>query len=47
MVLDKNQMHALDDMYLAVEDMRPAGLSLEHQLHPIQSFLILPLFALF
>ena len=47
MVLDKKQMQALDDMYLAVEDMRPVGLSLEHQLHPVQSFLILPLFALF
>ena len=47
MVSDKAQMHALDDMYLAVEDMRPAGISLEHLLHPIQAFLILPLFALF
>lgn len=47
MVVDKAQMDALDDMYLAVEDMRPAGISLEHQLHPVQAFLILPLFALF
>ena len=46
-VTDKAQMKALDDIYLAVEDMRPAGISLEHHLHPIQSFLILPLFALF
>ncbi|MGD8818300.1 MAG: Na+/H+ antiporter NhaA [Acidobacteriota bacterium] len=43
----KEQMKALDDMYLAIEDMRPAGIALEHDLHPIQSFLILPLFALF
>ena len=43
----KEHREALDDIYLAVEDMRPAGLTLEHQLHPIQSFLILPLFALF
>jgi NhaA family Na+:H+ antiporter len=47
MVADKEQLHALDDMYLAVEDMRPAGISLEHLLHPVQAFLILPLFALF
>jgi len=44
---NKEQMRALDDMYLAIEDMRPAGISLEHQLHPVQSFIILPLFALF
>lgn len=47
MVKDKDQMAALDDIYLVAEDIRPAGLSLEHQLHPVQSFLILPLFALF
>jgi len=47
MVRDKNQMKALDDIYLVTEDIRPAGLSLENQLHPVQSFLILPLFALF
>ena len=47
MVDNHEQMDALDDMYLAVEDMRPAGISLEHNLHPIQAFLILPLFALF
>jgi NhaA family Na+:H+ antiporter len=47
MVKDKTQMVALDDLYLAVEDMRPAGIVLEHHLHPIQNFFILPLFALF
>ncbi len=47
MVEDKEQMNALDDMYLAVEDMRPPGISLEHHLHPLQAFVILPLFALF
>ena len=46
-ITDKEQMRALDDMYLAIEDMRPAGISLESQLHPVQSFVILPLFALF
>lgn len=46
-VQQKAQMKALDDIYLAVADMRPAGIALEHELHPIQAFLILPLFALF
>ena len=46
-VRDKAQLHALDDLYLATEDMRPAGITLEHMLHPLQAFLILPLFALF
>ena len=47
MVKDKSQMRALNDLYIAVEDMRPAGIIIEHHLHPIQTFLILPLFALF
>jgi len=44
---DRCQLHALDDLFLAASDMRPAGITLEHALHPVQSFLILPLFALF
>lgn len=47
MVADKSQLDALDDLYLTVEDMRPAGIALEHLLHPLQVFLILPLFAFF
>ena len=47
MVTDKRQMRLLDDLYLTVEDMRPAGIVIEHHLHPIQTFLILPLFAFF
>lgn len=45
MVTNKNQLKALDDLYLTVEDMRPVGVALEHLLHPLQVFLILPLFA--
>ncbi len=41
------QRHALGDLALAAERMQPAGLKLEHRLHSIQAFLILPLFALF
>jgi NhaA family Na+:H+ antiporter len=46
MVTDKSQLRALDYIYNAADDMIPAGLRLEQQLHPFQSFLILPLFAL-
>lgn len=45
MVTDNTQLKSLDDLYLAVEDMRPVGVALEHLLHPLQVFLILPLFA--
>jgi NhaA family Na+:H+ antiporter len=47
MVGDKAQLHALDDIHEASGDMIPPGIALEHRLHPVQSFLILPLFALF
>lgn len=47
MVRHKDQLHTLDDMHLAVEDMRKAGISLEHHVYPVRSLLILPLFALF
>jgi NhaA family Na+:H+ antiporter len=47
MVDDKEQLHALYDMHAATGDMIPPGIALERYLHPVQSFLILPLFALF
>ena len=47
MVDNPEQMEALDELYLAADDLRPPGLVLEHYLHPVQAFLILPLFALF
>ncbi|MCP4897793.1 MAG: Na+/H+ antiporter NhaA [bacterium] len=46
MLDNENQMDALDDIARCAEDMRPAGLSLEHYLHPVQALLILPIFAL-
>ncbi|MCA8981762.1 MAG: Na+/H+ antiporter NhaA [Planctomycetes bacterium] len=46
-VEDPAQMAALDDLFQTVDDMRPAGLALEHQLHPVQAFWILPIFAFF
>jgi NhaA family Na+:H+ antiporter len=47
MVSDNAQLHALDDIHRVTGDMIPPGLALEHQLHPVQAFFILPLFALF
>jgi NhaA family Na+:H+ antiporter len=47
MVADKQQLRAIGQIYLAAEQMIPAGIRLEEHLHPIQAFLILPLFALF
>jgi len=47
MIHDHEQLEALGDIYVAAEDMTPAGIRLEHHLHPVTSFLILPLFALF
>jgi NhaA family Na+:H+ antiporter len=47
MVDDKEQLHALYDMHAATGDMIPPGIALERHLHPLQAFLILPLFALF
>ncbi|MCB9914813.1 MAG: Na+/H+ antiporter NhaA [Planctomycetes bacterium] len=47
MVHRAHEMEALDDLYLTAERMRPPGLALEHLLHPVQAFFVLPLFAFF
>lgn len=47
MVSNKQQLRAIGQIYLAAEQMIPAGIRLEEHLHPIQAFLVLPLFALF
>jgi NhaA family Na+:H+ antiporter len=47
MVSDKKQRQAIIQIYHAAESMIPAGIHLEEYLHPIQAFLILPIFALF
>jgi NhaA family Na+:H+ antiporter len=47
MVDNKQQYQAINQIYLAAEDMIPAGIYLEQNLHSVQAFLILPLFALF
>jgi NhaA family Na+:H+ antiporter len=47
MIDDHSQLEALGDIYVATDDMRPAGIALERHLHPLTNFIILPLFALF
>jgi NhaA family Na+:H+ antiporter len=45
-VTDREQLHALEFVHTGSEDALPAGLMLEHDLHPVQVWIILPLFAL-
>ena len=47
MLLEPSQLEWLDDAHHATGDMIPSGIALEHLLHPVQAFFILPLFALF
>jgi NhaA family Na+:H+ antiporter len=47
MLFESEQLDSIEDVHEAAGDLRPAGITLEHFLHPIQSFVILPLFALF
>ncbi|MCF6187406.1 MAG: Na+/H+ antiporter NhaA [Desulfobulbaceae bacterium] len=46
-VTDRQQRQAIEQIYMASRKMIPIGIHLEEHLHPIQAFLILPLFALF
>jgi NhaA family Na+:H+ antiporter len=47
LIHDAGRREKLEQLSLAVEDAVPPGIALEHSLHPLQSFVILPLFALF
>jgi NhaA family Na+:H+ antiporter len=47
MILEPAQMEWLDDLQHTIGDMIPSGIALEHAMHRIVSFIILPLFALF
>ena len=47
MLSETQQLDLLDDVYHSTGDMIPSGIALEHFLHPLQAFIILPLFALF
>ncbi len=46
LISDREHLDHVESMHTAAEDALPAGLVLEHVLHPIQVWLILPLFAL-
>lgn len=45
MVMDDDQLHALESLRCATSDMTPPGLALEHRLHPVLAYGVLPLFA--
>jgi NhaA family Na+:H+ antiporter len=45
-VTDREQLEAMEFVHTGSHDALPAGLMLEHALHPVQVWLILPLFAL-
>jgi NhaA family Na+:H+ antiporter len=47
MLLEPAQLEWLDDLQHTIGDMIPSGIALEHALHRVVSFIILPLFALF
>jgi NhaA family Na+:H+ antiporter len=47
LIHDSARRGKLEQLELAVEDAIPPAIKLEHSLHPFQSFVILPLFALF
>jgi NhaA family Na+:H+ antiporter len=46
-LLEEEQLDAVLDLYEAAADVRPPGLTLERVLHPVQAYLVLPLFAVF
>lgn len=47
LIHDAHRRNKMSEFSLAVEDAIPPAIALEHRLHPFQSFIILPLFALF
>jgi NhaA family Na+:H+ antiporter len=47
LIHDARRREKLEELELVVEDAIPPAIKLEHSLHPFQSFVILPLFALF
>ncbi len=46
MIDDHEQLDAIESLHECTADMLPTGLRLEHALHPVQAFFILPVFAL-
>jgi NhaA family Na+:H+ antiporter len=46
MVLNQGQLREIESLHKSAGDMRPPGIALEHYLHPVQAFFVLPIFAL-
>ena len=46
-LLEERQLDTVLELHEAAADLRPPGLTLERLLHPVQAYLVLPLFALF
>jgi len=46
-LLERDQLHAVEELHMMSGRLRPPGITLERYWHPTQAFLILPLFAFF
>jgi NhaA family Na+:H+ antiporter len=46
-LLEEEQLDTVLELYEAAAGVRPPGLTLERLLHPVQAYLVLPLFAVF
>ena len=46
-VLEEEQLDTVLELHEAAADLRPPGVTLERLLHPVQAYIVLPLFALF
>jgi NhaA family Na+:H+ antiporter len=47
MILQRDQLDSIVSLHEATAALKPVGISLEHYLHPFQSFFVLPIFAFF
>lgn len=47
LLLDERQLDAVFELHRAAAQLRPAGMALERFLHPVQAYVVLPLFAFF
>ena len=47
MLADRSQLHAIEDLHMATRKMLPSGIWMEQYLHPVQVWLVLPMFAFF
>ena len=47
LLVDERKLDTVLELHAAAADLRPPGLTLERLLHPVQAYLVLPLFAFF